>query len=125
MSGKSEPEAWYAAYTKHQHEKSATELLAAKGFEVLLPLYRSVHKWKDRKQAVELPLFSCYLFVHTRLDRRLDILKTPGVFWLVGSAGQATPIPDAEIEAVRKIVQGDARARPHPFLRSGDRVRVR
>jgi hypothetical protein len=33
-------------------------------------------------------------------------------------------IPDEEIEAIRRTVEGQFRVEPHPFLRCGDRVRV-
>jgi transcription antitermination factor NusG len=117
-------EAWYAVYTKFQHEKRAASLLEKKGFEILLPVYRTVHRWKDRNQMVVLPLFPCYLFSRTNLERKLDILQTPGVQWLVESVGRACAIPDSEIEAVRKVTSVASRVEPHPFLKRGDRVRV-
>jgi transcription antitermination factor NusG len=33
-------------------------------------------------------------------------------------------IPEDEIEAIRRTVEGPYRMEPHPFLRCGDRVRV-
>jgi transcription antitermination factor NusG len=117
--------AWYAIYAKHQHEKSAADLLARKGFEILLPLYRSLRRWKDRDKSVLSPLFPSYLFVRTDLSRKVDILRTPGVFWLVESGGCACHIPDADIEAINKIVQTPDRIAPHPYLKSGEWVRVR
>jgi len=116
---------WYAIYAKHQHEKSAADLLTRKGFEVFLPLYRSIRRWKDRNKTALSPLFPCYLFVRTDLSRKVDILRTPGVFWLVESGGRACDIPDADIEAIGKIVQSPAIIAPHPYLKSGERVRVR
>jgi transcription antitermination factor NusG len=115
---------WYALYTKHQHEKSAARTLINKGFETLLPLYSAKHQWKDRVQKVDLPLFPCYVFVRTGLDRRVDILKTPGVFWFVGNGEYASAIPSREIEAVRRITLSAARFEPYSFLKTGDRVRV-
>lgn len=116
---------WYAIYAKHQHERTAADLLVRKGFEILLPQYRSVHRWKDRNKTVLLPLFPCYLFVRTDLSRKLEILRTPGVFWLVENGGRAAPIPELEIEAINKIIQSPARIAPHPYLKSGERVRIR
>jgi transcription antitermination factor NusG len=115
---------WYVAYTKHQHEKSVAALLSKKGFDVLLPLYRSAHKWKDRMQTVELPVFPCYVFLQMSLERKLAVLQTPGIFWLVGSAGNAEVVPDSDIESIRKVTASAAVFEPHPFLKSGDRVRV-
>lgn len=115
---------WFAVYTKHQHEKSAAALLEKKGIERFLPLYRSVHRWKDRNQQVQLPLFPCYLFVRTELSRKLDVLQTAGVRWFVENAGHACSVPEAEIEALQKVCASGVRVEPHPFLKQGDTVRL-
>lgn len=120
----SEPNAWYAAYTKHQHEKQASNAFAQKGFEVFLPLYKAAHQWKDRTKTVSLPIFPCYVFLRTTLDRKLEILTTPGVFWLVGNAGRACPIPEIEIEAIRRITRSGAAIEPHSYLKCGENVRI-
>lgn len=54
-------EGWWAIYTKHQHEKVAAEILAAKGAEVFLPVYLATRRWKDRRVKLSVPLFPCYL----------------------------------------------------------------
>lgn len=115
---------WYAIYTKHQHEKVAAAALGGRGFEVFLPLYREVHKWKDRKQTVLLPLFPCYVFVRAVLDQKVDILRTPGVYSLVGNGSSASRIPAQELDAIRIAVTNSRTIAPYPLLREGDRVRV-
>lgn len=116
---------WYAVYTKHQHEKKSADLLTRKGMDVFLPLYRAVHQWKDRKKALSLPLFPGYLFLRSTLENKVEILSTPGVFFLVENAGHACAIPDDEIEAVRMIAQSNTQFEPHPYLKSGEHVRIR
>jgi transcription termination/antitermination protein NusG len=118
-------EPWYAVYTKHQHEKTAARLLERTGFEIFLPLYQTVHRWKDRNQKVQLPLFPCYLFLRTGFDRKIDVLRTPGVFSFIESGGRPCAIPDDEIDAIRRAANSPAHFEPHPFLKSGDRVRIR
>lgn len=118
-------EAWYAVYTRFQHEKSAARLLEGKGFEILLPLYQSLHRWKDRNKLVTLPLFPCYLFLKTALARRVEVLKTPGVRWIVGNTNGDIPVPEGEIDAIRRVASTPSRIQPHPFLRHGQAVRVR
>jgi len=118
------PLRWYAAYTRHQHEKSASSYLAQKGMEVLLPLYRSLSRWKDRNKEVLLPLFPGYVFVLTDLERRVEVLRAPGVCWLVGSAGIPVAVSTHEIERVRRLTESPLSYAPHPYLKRGDRVRV-
>lgn len=115
---------WWALYTRHQHEKTVTEMLSAKGFEVFLPLYGSVRRWKDRSKKITLPLFPCYVFVRGGLDRRLQVVTTPGIHMILFHGERVAMIPRAEIEAIRKAVEGPFRVEPHPFLKCGERVRV-
>jgi len=117
--------AWYAVYTRHQHEKTVARSLESRGHEVFLPLYSAVHRWQDRNKQLWLPLFPCYVFVHGGLDRRVQILSTPGAYTIVGWGGRPAAIPHAEIKAVRQVVESSLRAEPHPLLKCGDRVRVR
>lgn len=116
--------AWYALYTRHQHEKSVAEMLSIKEFEVFLPVYKSVHRWKDRKKIISLPLFPGYVFLRGGLDRRLQIVTTPGVHMILCRGSHVALIPEDEILAIRKSLEGPYRVEPHPFLKCGDRVRV-
>jgi transcriptional antiterminator NusG len=115
---------WYAAYTKHQHEKKAAHLLECKGVEVFLPQQKVIHRWKDRNKTLFLPLFPGYLFLHSNLRDKFQILNTPGVFFLVENAGRACPIPRHEIDSIRRIVDSGVQAQAHPFVNKGDQVRI-
>jgi len=116
--------AWWALYTRHQHEKTVADMLAAKGFEVFLPLYESMRRWKDRQKMLSLPLFPCYVFVRGGLNRRLQVVTTPGVHMVLSHGEHVALIPEIEIEAIRKTLEGPFRVEPHPFLKCGERVRV-
>ena len=116
---------WYAVCTRHQHEKSAARIMEYKDLEVFLPLYKARHRWKDRIKEVSVPLFPGYLFVREGLKRWLAILSTPGVSRIVSSGGQPVAIPFLEIEGIKRVVESTLRVEPHPFLKSGDRVRVK
>ena len=115
---------WWALYTRHRHEKAVAEMLAAKDFEVFLPLYESIRRWSDRQMRITLPLFPCYVFVRGGLHRRLDVVTTPGVHMILFHGEHVAIIPDSEIQAIRKAVDGPSRIEPHPFLKCGERVRV-
>ncbi len=116
---------WYALYTRPHHEKVVACALANKGFDVFLPLYTAGHRWKDRVKQLSLPLFPCYVFLKDSLERRLDVLKTPGIHQILMSCGRPAEIPEAEVEAIRLAVATTLRIEPHPFLQNGDRVRVK
>jgi transcription antitermination factor NusG len=115
---------WWALYTRHQHEKVVADVLSAKGFEVFLPLYDSIRRWKDRQKLLSLPLFPCYVFIRGEVGRCLQVVNTPGVHMILNQGEHFAVIPENEIEAIRRTVEGPFRMEPHPFLRCGDRVRV-
>ena len=116
---------WYALYTRHQHEKMVDQILTNKGFNTFLPLYAATHHWKDRTKALSLPLFPCYVFLKGGIERRLQILTTPGIYGLVSSAGQPAAIPAVEIEAIRRVVESGTRVEAHPYLKCGNWVRIK
>ena len=116
---------WWALYTRHQHEKSVAEMLSTKGFEVFLPLYESARRWKDRTKLLSLPLFPCYVFVRGGLDRKLQVVTTPGVHMVLYRGDHVATIAEREIEAIQRAVNGQNRVEPHPFLKCGMRVRVK
>jgi transcription antitermination factor NusG len=116
---------WYALYTRHQHEKVVSQILLGKGFDVFFPQYPVVRASGSHTKKLLLPLFPCYVFLHGGLDRRLDIVTTPGVHAFVETANRPAVIPQAEIDGVRQTVESSFRVEPHPFLRAGDRVRVK
>ena len=116
---------WHALYTRHQHERVVAQALSGKGFEIFLPQYRTVHRWKDRQKDILLPLFPNYVFIRGGLDRMLSIVTTPGVYSLVSWGARPADIPSEEIEAVRRLVESPLRVEPHPFLKCGDLVRIK
>jgi len=118
---------WYALHTRPRHEKLVAQRLADRGVPTFLPVVTEVHRWSDRKKSVQLPLFSCYVFVKFLPNRaeRLRVLRVDGVLALVGSQGEGTPIPNAQIESVRTLVEGAVPWLSHPFLQIGQRVRIR
>jgi len=116
---------WYAIYTRHQHEKMVAQILTSKGFEAFLPLYETTHNWKDRTKALSLPLFPCYVFLKGGLERRLQIITTPGMYGIVSSGGQPAAIPDLEIEAIRRVVESGVPVEAHPYLKCGNWVRIK
>lgn len=115
---------WWALYTRHQHEKTVADMLSTKGFDVFLPLYESMRRWKDRKKMISLPLFPCYVFVRGSLERKLQVVTTPGVHMILYHGEDLAIIPELEIQAIRAAVECSFRVEPHPFLKCGDRVRV-
>jgi transcription antitermination factor NusG len=116
---------WYAIYTYPRHEKRIAEQIESRRFCCFLPLYRSVRRWKDRRKEIDQVLFPGYVFVQMALEDKLKVLQLPGVVRLVTSRGRPVPVSADEIETLRDRLSRGARLEPHPYLRTGRRVRVR
>jgi transcription termination/antitermination protein NusG len=122
-----EGQSWYALHTRPRHEKIVEQRLNERGVATFLPVVTEVHRWSDRKKSVQLPLFSCYIFAKFVPNRaeRLRVLRVDGVLGLVGSHNEGAPIPDDQIHAVQAVVEGAVPWSSHPFLKVGQRVRIR
>ncbi len=120
-------ERWCAVYTRARHEKVVANRLCEKGVTTFFPMVTEVHHWSDRKKTVELPLFSTYLFVKLMPSNedRQKVLRIDSVLGFVGTPGWGTPIPNEQIDAVRTLVNVQLPFACHPFLKTGQRVRIR
>jgi transcription antitermination factor NusG len=122
-----EQASWYALRTRPRHEKRVAKELEEKGIATYLPLVTQVHRWSDRRKVVQVPLFTCYAFVHSVFDLplRLAVYGVSGALGFVGSNNQAVPIPDEQIENVRTLMASNVPLTPYPTLKAGQRVRIR
>jgi transcription antitermination factor NusG len=119
------PLPWYGLHIRSNHEKVAATVLAGKGYQQYLPVYLSRRQWSDRVVQTEKPLLPGYVFCRFNPRNCLPIMTTPGVISVVGYGSTPAPITDAEIAAVQAIVDSGLATEPHPFLRTGQRVRIK
>lgn len=128
LTNRSDPDPmcrWYAAYTCAHHEKHVARQLEEKNINCFLPLYRSVRRWKDRRKELDLPLFPGYVFVQAAPEERLRVLQTSSVVRFVSFRGQPAALDDGEVEGLRNGVANGMKVEPCPFLKVGQRVRVK
>jgi len=118
---------WYALQTRSRHEKMVTRQLEERGIDTFLPLLTETRRWSDRKKLIQFPLFPGYTFVRLVYapESRLQVLRTEGVVGFVGTHGQGNPIPQEQIESVQTILKSDVPFAAHPYLKIGQRVRIR
>jgi transcription antitermination factor NusG len=98
--------------------------LRNKSYEVFLPTYLQTRAYSDRLKKVDVALFPGYLFCRFDVERRLPVLTTPGVEYVVNFDHIPQPIPDVEIESIRQVLIAGGKAKPWPYLKVGDKVRV-
>lgn len=116
---------WHAIYTKSRNEKLVAKLLFERGIDVYLPLQKKLKQWSDRKKWVEVPYIHSYVFVKTSEKEYYDILNTQGVVRYVTFNGKAAPIPEWQIEAMKKLISTDSPVvfSSHSF-RKGEKVKI-
>jgi transcriptional antiterminator NusG len=117
---------WYALYTRSRFEKKMLGDLTDRRIEVFLPMREVISRWKDRKKRIWIPLFPGYLFVNhvDTPENRFRILNIPGAVRFVGFEGRANPIPDEQIQYVRKFLEASISIDPYPYMQVGSRVEV-
>jgi transcription antitermination factor NusG len=116
--------AWYALQVRSRKESYVASHLLGQGFECLLPTYKSIRQWSDRKKELEQPLFPGYLFCRFDFQYRRPLITIPGVLQILGNGRVAIPVSDDEINALRLAVSSGMAKQPWPYLEVGQRVRV-
>ena len=111
--------AWYAVWTRSRHEQVVREQLERKGLEAFLPTITRWSRWKDRKKQIDWPLFPGYCFARFDPGFRLSVLKSTGVVSIVSFDGEIVPIPQHEIDGIRRLVESDLQFDPCPLIRVG------
>jgi transcriptional antiterminator RfaH len=96
---------WYAIYSRFHHEKAVELSLREKGIEVYLPKRKVLRTWSDRKKWIEEPLIRPYVFVKISSKEYYKVLQTPSVLNYLFFGGQAAPIPELQINLLKKITQ--------------------
>jgi transcriptional antiterminator NusG len=118
------PLPWLAVWTRARHEVKVRNQLTARGLETFLPTMARSSRWKDRTKRIDWPLFPGYCFVRLHPLEALRALSCTGVVSLVSFNGQPAAVDEAEIAAVRRLVESDLRVDPCPFIHEGDPVEV-
>ncbi len=96
---------WYALYTKPRWEKKVKSRLDEIGVENYLPMITTVKQWSDRKKKVTEPLLKSYIFVKSSEKEYYNILNVDGAVMYIRFEGKATPIPEWQIESLRRVVE--------------------
>jgi transcription antitermination factor NusG len=118
---------WFVLWTQSHCERLVSDQLSAKGFDVFLPTIRTWSRQRGVRRMISLPMFPGYSFIRHAIDRYsyVEILKTRGVVRVLGDGWERlSPVPDADIQAIQRVVQTDVPVFPHTYLREGQQVRI-
>jgi transcription antitermination factor NusG len=115
---------WYAVRVKPRHEKRVAEHLVSRGYETILPLTRSTRVWGKRASTASIPVFDGYVFCQLDVHRRLPVLTTPGVLYVLGTSDGPVPIKQSELRSLRIIVQSNLPLTPWETYTPGTDVLI-
>ncbi len=98
-----------------------------RGVSTFLPTITEVHHWSDRRKKVEVPLFPGYIFVQAVMSARVrrSGMCARGAVGFLAIHGEPVPIPENEINDIRTLLASHEKCSPYPFIKVGQRVRVR
>jgi transcriptional antiterminator NusG len=121
------PLQWYALYTRSHCEQLVCDQLVARGFSIFLP---KIDIWSRRggtRHRISTPMFPSYLFLQHGMDKIsfIEISKARGLVRILGERwDQLSVVPEAEIEAIQRVLRAELPVMSHPYLREGQRVRI-
>jgi transcription termination/antitermination protein NusG len=118
---------WFVLWTRSHCEQLVHGQLTTKGFHPFLP---TIDVWSRRahlRRRIRIPMFPGYLFLHDALDKHgdVEVRKARGLVGILGYGwDRRAVVPPHEVEAIRRVVDTRVVARPHPYLKQGQRVRI-
>jgi transcription antitermination factor NusG len=121
---------WYAAQVHSNAEARVSQYLGDRRIQNFWPHTTRVD---ERKREFHRPFFPGYVFVSSDLTSnqcRRDVLTVPHVVRIIGVGTEPEPIPDIQVESVRRVAEYVAeRARqvaiiPTAGFHSGDKIRI-
>jgi transcriptional antiterminator NusG len=118
---------WFVLWTHSHSERLVHDQLARKGFEMFLPTIKTWSRRKGAPSAIALPMFPGYVFLRHAMDKSayVEVVKARGLVRVLGERwDRLAPVPDDEIDAIRRVVDSDVPVFPHAFMREGQRVRI-
>jgi transcription antitermination factor NusG len=123
MSQDTSNRAWYALLTRSNFEKTVKAELESKVVENYCP---GLDDLAPLKLGSPKPLFPGYLFVRMdpNTDERLTVLKSRGAVRLLGTGNEIQPIPDEQIDSLRKALSSARAMTLHRFTQRGTWMRV-
>lgn len=124
MNSSVQTQDWVALVVRPRAERKVQVGLKQAGIESFVPWHGVRRRWSDRVKVIEENLFPGYLFCRSAFDQRHDVLRQPGVEWVVSFNHSPAVIPDDEIAALRRALGSGLPLGPWPFLKAGQRVRI-
>ncbi len=125
MTTQTSPLKWYVLYTRPKFEGRISEEIGTMHYESYVPVRMVKRQWSDRIKQICEPLFMNYVFVHTDIRYKADILQIPGVVRFVSFQNNPAVLPSEEIQRIRLIESNCNTLEKESYFTQGERVWVK
>jgi transcription antitermination factor NusG len=115
--------AWYVVHTRPRCEKKLAEYCEREGFEVTLPLFKSIKKYPGKSVTFEKPLFANYVFVRLLPHQRKKVYQSDYVANLLDVPDQITF--QEQLDAILTALETDYEICALPHINVGKRVKIK
>lgn len=116
---------WFVFYTSPRAEKIAQRELSFQGYEVFLPMTKTLRIWKNRqKKILDQVLFPSYIFVYTQECYLHKICQIPKIMTFIHCGGKPSIIRGNCIESLKKMLNLNQKITVSPNFNEGENVRV-
>ena len=114
---------WHVAHTRPRCEKKVAEFCTRESVISVLPLYRSLKRYRGKKLVFLKPLFPGYVFLQMAPAQRMLLRQHQYVANLLEPPDQAEFA--GQLEDILRALESDCEIRLAPQITAGQRVRIR
>ena len=101
------PKTWVAARVQMCLEKRIATKLTRLGYENFVPVQREIHRWSDRRKAIDRVVLPTVVFLRADEREQQALIRFSFINYLISYPGErrAASIPDIQMERFRKMLQ--------------------
>jgi len=118
---------WHVVWTHSHCEQLVCDQLMARGFHPFLPRMGAWSTRAGRRRLISVPMFPGYVFLNDALDKaaHVEARRARGMAGILGEGWDCPArVPEAEIQAIRQVVDSRLPTLPRPYLTEGRQVRI-
>jgi len=115
--------AWFVAHTRPRCEKKLAEYCVREGFQVTLPLYKSVKKYRGKTVTFQKPLFPGYVFLRLLPEQPRKVYQSDYVANLLTVVDQQ--LFEHQLGDILEALETDYEVFLAPQITAGSRVKIK
>jgi transcription antitermination factor NusG len=116
---------WYVLYTAPRAEKVAQRELSNRGYDVFLPITKTLRTWNNRqRKIIDQVLFPSYIFVNTKESCLYKICRLPKITTFIHCGGKPSKIDHKCIDGIRTMLNLDQEISIEASFSEGESVRL-